>query len=264
MSANTTLVSTIRELLDRLVRSERRSNDEREVIKHEVADAVAALPRDGIIKALDRAVGSSKRRRKVSVYLLTQLTDVDEAINRIGQSLHDPDPEWRNLVVQIVGLKRLVQFADPLNELILSDPDRFIRMVAIHAAGSLKSEKNLQALLTMAKENPADLRHFILWALKEFAEESCRPFLVATFHNAASEKEHRVIAAWGLAKLGDRTAIEYLVQMLDDPDIHHNRGFAPGVSLRAAQALCDVHGWPFEWHKDWVEKTRERWRGGAS
>jgi len=260
MSADAKLVRTIRGLLDRLVRSQRLSGDDQEVVYDEVAEAVATLPRDGILEALDRAVGSDKRRRKVSVVLLAHLTDVDEVVRRIGQSLHDPDPEWRHWLVQTVDMRGLVQFAEPLNELILSEPAPFVRMAAVHAAGSLKSEVNLPALLSVANDPPSDLRNTLLWALKDFAKESCRPFLAEAFENAGSDKEDRVVAAWGLAKLGDRAAAEYLAEMLEDPDVYHERGFEPGVSIRAAQALCSVYDWPFKWHKDSVEKTRKMWR----
>ena len=35
----------------------------------------------------------------------------------------------------------------------------------------------------------------------------------------------------------------------------------PGQSLRAAQALCDIYEWPFEWNKSYVAKTVARVRG---
>ncbi len=260
MGDDAKLVRAIRKLLERLVKSERLSNDDQEVVHDEVAAAVASLPREGILAALDQAVGSDKRRRRVSVMILTELTDVDEAIIRIGQTVRDPDPEWRNSVVQIVGKMRLVQFAEPLNGLILNEPDLTVRSMAIHAAGRLKSATNLPALLTVTRDHPSDLRRYILWALKEFATESCRPFLAATFHSPASEKDERVIAAWGLGKLGEQAAISYLTEMLDDPEIKSELGYYPGESLRAAQALCDIYTWPFEWHKGCVETTRERWR----
>ncbi len=49
--------------------------------------------------------------------------------------------------------------------------------------------------------------------------------------------------------------------MLDDPEVEPPpTSFDPGESLRAAQALCDIRGWPFRWERAWVAKTRERWR----
>jgi hypothetical protein len=48
--------------------------------------------------------------------------------------------------------------------------------------------------------------------------------------------------------------------MLDDPAKETPTRYDPGESLRAAQALCDIHGWPFEWDASWVDKTKRRWR----
>jgi HEAT repeat protein len=110
----------------------------------------------------------------------------------------------------------------------------------------------------------------VLWTLKEYATEECRPLLQAAFAQPTSDevgkvradwgktKEDRVIAAWGLGKMGDKAAISFLVQMLDDPDVRHSHGFSPGVSLRAAQALSDIFGWDFVWHRDSMERVRCR------
>ena len=61
-----------------------------------------------------------------------------------------------------------------------------------------------------------------------------------------------------MGKLGDKKAVEYLVQMLDDPDIREEKSYIPGRSLDAAKALCGLHEWPFEWDKSCVAKTAER------
>jgi hypothetical protein len=45
--------------------------------------------------------------------------------------------------------------------------------------------------------------------------------------------------------------------MLDDPDEYGDTYFRPGESLRAAQAVCDIRGWAFEWHKSSVAKTKD-------
>jgi len=47
--------------------------------------------------------------------------------------------------------------------------------------------------------------------------------------------------------------------MLDDPPVETPTSYDPGESMRAAQALCDIFDWPFEWHRDWVAKTCRRW-----
>lgn len=42
------------------------------------------MPRDGILEALDQAIGSSKIRRRESVFILSELTDMPEVVERIG------------------------------------------------------------------------------------------------------------------------------------------------------------------------------------
>jgi hypothetical protein len=66
------------------------------------------------------------------------------------------------------------------------------------------------------------------------------------------------VAAWGLGKLGDRNAYEYLTEMLDDPQVKTENTFEPGESIRAAQAIADINGWDFEWHKNAVALIKHR------
>lgn len=247
----------IRRLLDRLVGCRRLSNDEQEVVGDQVAAEAQTLPRDGVLNALDRAIGSSKRRRREAVYVLSELTDVPEVVDRIGLWLNGPDPQWRSWLIQTVESRGLKQYAQLLNGIIENDPDPFCRDLAIHAAGTLKATENLPVLLRLAKRGKHD-RSFLPWALKGYATEECRPYLKKWFENRGTDKSTRVIAAWGLGKLGDNKAVAYLIRMLEDPDRRGENFFEPGESLRAAQALCDIHKWPFEWHKSYVAKTVAR------
>jgi hypothetical protein len=75
---------------------------------------------------------------------------------------------------------------------------------------------------------------------------------------AHAEPRERTFALWGLAALGYAEPIAALMKLLDDPDISTASSFTPGQSMRAAQALADVVGIPFEWGDDAeVEKTRQ-------
>lgn len=98
----------------------------------------------------------------------------------------------------------------------------------------------------------------LLIALKRFDSSKARPYLHYVFQNH-DEARSRVLAAWGLGRLGDSKAIQYLVKMLHDPDICTDTSFEPGQARRAAQALCDIFDWPFEWEEAAIEKTRELW-----
>ncbi len=94
------LTTRIRRLLDRLVQSRRLDNDGQEVIGDEVAAEARELPRDGILDALDKAIGRNKRRREEAVYLLSEGTDAPAVVDRIGEWINDPDPQWRNWLIQ--------------------------------------------------------------------------------------------------------------------------------------------------------------------
>ena len=249
------LARHIRELLDRLAASRGLSKDEQEEVGDEVMLAARALPREGVLAALDQAMGSSKKRRQESVFILSELTDVPEVVDRIGAWLRDPDPETRSWLIQTIGRARLKQFAPLLNDIIENDPDSFCRDMAMHTAGRLKADENLSTLLRLADRRDPEQTWRLAWQLKEYATEACRPYLKEWFEGD-EPKSTRVIAAWGLAKLGDENAIAYLARMLDDPDLRGPNFSEPGQSIRAAQALCDIYEWPFEWNKSSVAKTK--------
>jgi hypothetical protein len=254
----TNLVTHIRSLLDRLAASRRLSNDEQEEVGDEVATEARSLPREGILEALDQAIRSSKKRREEAVYILSELTDVPEVVERMGQWLRDPDPKTRSWLIQTASHRGLRQYAPLLNDIIENDPDEFCRDVAIHAAGVFKADENLPTLLRLAERGDPSLTWRMAVALKDYATEECRPYLRKWFEDGNESKSTHVIAAWGLGKLGDKEAIAYLIRMLDDPNLRGPNFSEPGQSIRAAQALSDIYDWPFEWHESSVGTTKER------
>jgi hypothetical protein len=85
---------------------------------------------------------------------------------------------------------------------------------------------------------------------------------------ATTDDERRAQCALPLAKHGDRRAYALLVALLGDP-VDGNSGRrdarsslagqrAAAVQLRAAQALAEVHGWPFRWDSSYVGRIRRR------
>jgi HEAT repeat protein len=78
---------------------------------------------------------------------------------------------------------------------------------------------------------------------------------------AHADPRERTFALWGLAALGYLEPAAALVRLLDDPDVSTATSFTPGQSMRAAQALADVFGIPFEWADTAeVEKIRHHFR----
>ncbi len=263
MRPGRSLAGTLAKLLDRLVKCERLPSERQDAALVRIAAAVRLLPRDDLFRALSDAIGNNQRRRRVAVYLLAQLSDAEGATEQIGRWFADPDAEWRAWLVQTIEEARLVPLAPALNGVIEHDPDPLVRKMAVHAAGELRSAANLPALLRLAKACPQELLGYVLWALKEYGHEDCRAVLSEAFRGPEQAElafEHRVVAAWGLGKLGDPEAIQHLGQVLEGTAGGANPDVTLGQSLRAAQALCDLFRWPFQWHRDWVEKTRTLWR----
>lgn len=108
------------------------------------------------------------------------------------------------------------------------------------------------------KENEKRDEWALLWAAHQYAEPEFKEYVTRIFEDPDTENSHRVLAAWGLGKLGDKRAVDYLVKMLDDPSVITPTSSDPGHSLRAAQALSDINDWDFEWHKDSVAIVRRR------
>jgi HEAT repeat protein len=215
--------------------------------------------RGGWLAALDRAVGRSVQRKRAAARILAELVDLPDVADRFSRWLQDDDLSWRAEMIAFIGDKGLAQFAPLLNDALAGKADDHCQAYAITAAGELRSEANLPALLKLAGDPAFDpLFRRMLWALRDYVHPLCRPAL-ERFFQADRPKEVRVFAAWGLGKLGDEEAVRYLVGMLDDPAVRTPTSSNPGQSLRAAQALCDIHGWPFQWNSSWVARTRRRW-----
>jgi hypothetical protein len=106
-------------------------------------------------------------------------------------------------------------------------------------------------------------------ALKSFASPEVAPYLRRWFASTTLDNETgifaktthnelRVFAAWGLVKQDDLKALKFLIKMLDDPHRDGPNFSDPGCGLRAAQALCDLYDWPFEWHVSTIPKVKQR------
>jgi hypothetical protein len=257
-SASKETVTRVRRLLDCLVSSQRLSNDDKEVVYDEVAAEARTLSRFGILDTLDKAIGQSKRRRQEAVYLLSHWPDAPEVIVRIGEWLTDPDAGARAALIQTIGNSGLSALAPRLNDIIEHDPDQFCRESAVCAAGRLRAPECLPALLRVAETFDEYNRWRIASSLSRIGREECRAQLTKWFSDLSQPKGTRIFCAWGLAKLCDQEAVKYLVEMLDDPDERGPTFFEPGESIRAAQALADVFGWPFEWHKSSVARVKNQ------
>lgn len=245
------LVTRLRELLDRIAAAERRENDELEDAVEAAAAEFAALTGPGVVAALLKATGASTGRRNRAVLLLTAGEPGPEAIEVMRTWITDPSPNVRSVIIQTVGAEGLEAFAPLLADRIANEDDRFCRDMAVFAAGKLRADDCLPAILALVDTDFSRWR--LAQALASYATEDVRPTLAGWFEDEHQPHEVRLQAAWGLGKLGDRRAVDYLGESLLSPEGGTDR-------FLCAQALCDINGWPFEWHVGHVARTAERVR----
>src|SRR5262249_12043136 len=138
-----------------------------------------------------------------------------------------------------------------LNRIMLEDTSFVCHAAAIRAAGQLIAIECLPTLLKVAARKDWRDEASLTWTLKNYATEECRPHLrrvfeerpedrlgvpkavppaigrdargfpiltargnMAEYGRSIARSSNRVVAAWGLAKLGDKEALAYLVAML--------------------------------------------------
>ncbi len=269
---------TLREVFASLAKRDRLSNDELEVLFERVDDSLRSLPKRGwMLDTLDRVVGKSKRRRHDSIFVLVALAAAPGAEARLLRLLNDPSAETRREVIRAIFGQRWLHLAPLLAERLHVEKDASCRNALIFACGELRTPETLGALLAAAArdlEKKSEERHRLLVHLRRHRAEATRSYFAAVFAEPLPErappladaKEHKILAAWGLATLGPAPeAHAFLVTMLDDTRVVHVRegqivGVEPGLSERAGQALADVHHLAFRWGKGDVPKVRAHLR----
>ncbi|PCC69212.1 hypothetical protein SAMN02745121_05857 [Nannocystis exedens] len=219
-----------------------------------LVEGVTALGSDGL-PALRRAARGSKQRARRRVDVLLALGDAEpggaaDAEVRELLSVHDDVRDW---LVQ--GMKTRARFIPELRA-IARDGDDPQWAWAVDGLGELGDRDGVEIL--MAHTAGRDTPFVLLDALRKLKD----PIAALVFEPNLTHPETRtrVYALWGLAALGHEAPIAGLVALLDDPEVRTATSYAPGESRRAAQALCDLFGWPFEWKPEAVEATRTRVR----
>lgn len=285
MSKNA-LVKQFREMLDRLARAECIGADEYEHVWDEVVRVLKNIPHeDSVLEALDKAVGSSKKKWEQSFIMISEFADVPAFRERLICSLNDPDYQVRSLLIQSIGSHKLAVCAPLLNDIMENDPHEYCRGFAIQAARDMLLEVNLPILIRIAKrmiDYPGSETWPVLVALSDYADE--RGAFYLEYHYDAgkdldessvveirdkslikTKKENAVIAAWGLYRIFKKKEYaEFLIRMLDDESIHHEYGCIPGVKRRTAQALCDILGLSSDDDIDEdIRKIKQKIREGA-
>ena len=223
-------------------------NDDKERASDELMSEIRHWIADDIFEVIEAAAGKDGRLRSFIPELVAALSDVPGAVDYAIKLLDSEGANERDFLLQVIGQSRWSQAAAKLNDVIRNDPDLNCRLAAIQAAGQLRDPINLPTLLALKAEEIDNCRIYLIDAIRAYGQPECKARLTQFFDDPATRRSDRVLAAWGLARLGEARAVDFLEEMV----------FVTAESFRAAQALCDVRGWPFEWDLGAVKAIQKR------
>lgn len=222
-----------------------------------VAERVRAAG-DAGLGALRAAAKGSKKREQVRLDALLLLGDAGApaADGEVREVLRTQTHAGRDLLLQRLASERSrLRFAPELRAIAANAADPGWSW----AVGTLGELRDAEAVPILMEHTCGVGTPFVLLAALVKLRD---PIAALCFEPnlAHPEPRTRTLALWGLAALGYETPVAALVRLLDEPDARTPTSFSPGQARRAAQALCDVHDWPFEWAPGIEEETRERCR----
>lgn len=255
-------VQFIRGVINALARVEEADGDTKEIVYDRELQKIRSMDRENVLDIVREAVGDDPKRLKFAPLMYSELSDVPGIEAVFAATLNSADAVGRAAIIQTVGLKRISSLVGVLNEHFTREVDEFCRDQLLHTLGHIADESSLPIFEYLMRNNHRQDQWRILCAAHNYGRPEFRAYLQQVYSSPETKTSHRVMAAWGLAKLGKSDAYEFLVKMLDDPDRTFREGnttvYEPGDALRAGQALADLNGWEFTWGKSSIREIKER------
>lgn len=251
-------VKQIRSVLEALAKADSADNDTKEIVYDRELARIRELDRDGIILAVKEAVGSNVRRKRFASFVFSELYEVPGIEAVFQELLETADNGGRADIIQTIGLRKMGNLVGVLNNHFSKESDDFCRGCLLSALGKIADESSLPIFIYLMNTTDQRDEWLILAAAHNFARPEFQGYLATVFERESTKTSHKIMSAWGLAKLGERSKYDYLVFMLDDPEIRTPNSYDPGHSKRAAQAIADINSWEFEWSKNSVDIVKAR------
>lgn len=256
-------VKQIRQILDALARADRNDNDTKEIIYDRELQKIREMDRDGIIDIVKEAVGDNGTRKRFASFVFSELFDVAGIEEVFSDLLASADETARSNIIQTIGLREMRNLVGVLNRHFYRETDDFCKGNILSALGRIADASSLPIFVELMQNNAREHEWYILVASTNFASPEFKNYLFSIFEDREAKMSHKVMAAWGLAKLGQKHAYDYLVLMLDDPEVGTANSYDPGHSIRAAQAIGNINGWDFRWDRVSVAIIKSRVNGNG-
>ena len=261
-------VRIVKEVLKALARVENADGDTKEIVYDRELEKIRSLDRTTILETINEAVNRDPKLLKFAPYAYSELSDVPGIEKVFAELLASAGTDGRAAIIQTIGVRRMRSLVVALNDHFTREYDDFCRDQLLHALGRIADESSLPIFTYVMSSNSKRDEWRILCAAISYARLEFHEYLIHVFKSSETKKPNRIMAAWGLAKLKNKQAYDYLISLLDDPERTSKKDgvttYDPGQSLRAAQAISDINGWDFEWDKHSVDIVKERLQSSSS
>lgn len=240
------IINILKESLDSLIQAESINNDLREEKEDEVFKNLSKLPNDGIIENLKKAVGKSKKRKAKELFILTAFMEDDEVVKETSRTFNSYSIEEQDIFLQSIALQKQNRFENILRKIIEENYPLEILNKAIMAVGKTNCFSLNCSLLKLAKDCELSSLRNIIISVSELGQKESYEFLSSVIKDSLYPNFLKVYAAWGINKINNKEGFEFLVKVLEEKGQD---------SLKAAQLICDLKGFNFNWNLKAIDKT---------
>jgi HEAT repeat protein len=205
---------------------------ERDIVKHAVLDALSHIKDQQALQPILKALqhDESAEIRASAARALGQFSGL-RAMNGLIDALQTD----RKIIVQIeviraLGHVRHERVETVLIDLLTSNPNAMLQTATVDTLGQLQSQRATMPLITLLRQTPSSMmRREVTKALGRVRDPKAVPSLMAIIEQSDNDPILQGMAITALGQIGDRRAVQPLVQILDADN--------PVLSLHTIEAL---------------------------
>lgn len=191
--------------------------DEKKILEIKIIDAIDAIGKFPDPRTIEKFKAMALEKDKVvQLYSMKALYERGESsyLKSILQYLDDPDPRIRIETLKILSrIKNKAVFKRVL-DIVKFDRDYFVRTAAVDALILVNARGFIDDLFEILDNIDKELNKDVIYAFSSLAKESDLPLL----RQLSKDEDYalRIYCAEALARLGDASGIDILLNALDD------------------------------------------------
>ena len=95
-------VKQLQNILDSLVQADKMNNESKEVVYETELAKIKDLPKENIIEALKKAIGNNSKRKRISVFIFSELYEIPNIEKVFTELLNSSDEITRSIIIQTI------------------------------------------------------------------------------------------------------------------------------------------------------------------